>query len=94
MRTLRGASCVTSAWLAAGGVSTTGRGAGDGEGTEAIRTGANTEAKLLMLTHAFEKWGMLRVCLHTDARNLRSRAAIEIICSRAAGQNVIAGAAI
>jgi RimJ/RimL family protein N-acetyltransferase len=45
----------------------------------AIRTGANTEAKLLMLTHAFEKWGMLRVCLHTDARNLRSRTAIERI---------------
>jgi RimJ/RimL family protein N-acetyltransferase len=45
----------------------------------AIRTGANTEAKLLMLTHAFETWGALRVCLHTDARNARSRAAIERI---------------
>jgi N-acetyltransferase len=45
----------------------------------AIRTGANTEAKLLILTHAFETWGMLRVCLHTDARNIRSRAAIERI---------------
>jgi RimJ/RimL family protein N-acetyltransferase len=45
----------------------------------AIRTGANTEAKLLMLTHAFETWQMLRVCLHSDARNLRSRAAIERI---------------
>jgi len=45
----------------------------------AIRTGVNTEAKLLMLTHAFETWQMLRVCLHTDARNLRSRAAIERI---------------
>ena len=44
-----------------------------------IRTAANTEAKLLMLTHAFEVWQMLRVCLHTDARNLRSRAAIERI---------------
>ena len=43
----------------------------------AIRTGANTEAKLLLLTHAFETWQMLRVCLHADARNLRSRAAIE-----------------
>ena len=42
-----------------------------------IRTAANTEAKLLMLTHAFEVWGMLRVCLHTDERNERSRAAIE-----------------
>jgi RimJ/RimL family protein N-acetyltransferase len=45
----------------------------------AIRTPANTEAKLLMLTHAFEQWRVLRVCLHTDARNARSRAAIERI---------------
>ncbi|SPE29007.1 putative acetyltransferase [Candidatus Sulfotelmatomonas gaucii] len=45
----------------------------------AIRSAANTEAKLLMLTHAFEVWGMLRVCLHTDARNKRSQAAIERI---------------
>jgi RimJ/RimL family protein N-acetyltransferase len=44
-----------------------------------IRTAANTEAKLLMLTHAFETWGVLRVSLHTDARNARSRAAIERI---------------
>jgi len=42
----------------------------------AIRTGANTEAKLLMLTHAFEVWGVLRVCFHTDSRNERSRAAL------------------
>lgn len=45
----------------------------------AIRTAANTEAKLLMLTHAFEAWQVLRVCLHTDVRNLRSRAAMERI---------------
>jgi N-acetyltransferase len=45
----------------------------------AIRTAANTEAKLLMLTHAFEVWHVLRVCLHTDARNQRSRAAISRI---------------
>jgi RimJ/RimL family protein N-acetyltransferase len=45
----------------------------------AIRTAANTEAKLLMLTHAFETWQVLRVCLHTDIRNQRSRAAIERI---------------
>ena len=43
----------------------------------AIRTPVNTEAKLLMLTHAFETWEVLRVCLHTDSRNSRSRAAIE-----------------
>jgi len=45
----------------------------------AIRTAANTEAKLLMLRHAFEGWQVLRVCLHTDVRNHRSRAAIERI---------------
>ena len=46
---------------------------------DAIRTAANTEAKLLMLTHAFEVWQVLRVCLHTDARNQRSQTAIERI---------------
>ena len=45
----------------------------------AIRTAANTEAKLLMLTHAFEAWHVLRVCFHTDVRNQRSRAALERI---------------
>lgn len=43
----------------------------------ATRTAANSEAKLLMLTHAFEHWDMVRVCLHTDERNERSRAAME-----------------
>jgi RimJ/RimL family protein N-acetyltransferase len=47
--------------------------------SSAIRTGANTEAKFLLLKLAFEKWGVLRVCLHTDVRNSRSRAAIERI---------------
>jgi N-acetyltransferase len=45
----------------------------------ATRTGANTEAKLLMLRHAFEVWQVLRVCFHTDSRNLRSRVALERI---------------
>lgn len=45
----------------------------------AIRTPLNTEAKYLMLQHAFEEWKVLRVCLHTDMRNTRSRAAIERI---------------
>lgn len=44
-----------------------------------IRTAANTEAKRLMLAYAFESWQVLRVCLHTDARNQRSRAAMERI---------------
>jgi N-acetyltransferase len=42
----------------------------------AIRTAANTEAKLLMLAHAFERWRVHRVCFHTDMRNERSRAAL------------------
>jgi RimJ/RimL family protein N-acetyltransferase len=37
----------------------------------------NTEAKLLMLTHAFEVWHVQRLFLKTDVRNTRSRAAIE-----------------
>lgn len=45
----------------------------------AIRTPANTESKLLMLTHAFESWEVLRVCFHADVRNQRSRAALERI---------------
>ncbi|WP_328806492.1 GNAT family N-acetyltransferase [Streptacidiphilus fuscans] len=40
-------------------------------------TGINTEAKLLMLRHAFETWGVRRVSLRADARNMRSRVAIE-----------------
>ncbi len=40
------------------------------------RTGANIEAKLLMLEHAFERLGCMRVELKTDARNERSRAAM------------------
>jgi RimJ/RimL family protein N-acetyltransferase len=47
--------------------------------SSAIRTGANTESKLLMLTYAFETRQVLRVCFHTDARNQRSRAALERI---------------
>ena len=43
---------------------------------ELQRTAVNTEAKLLMLTHAFETWGCIRVEFKTDATNLRSRNAI------------------
>jgi RimJ/RimL family protein N-acetyltransferase len=41
------------------------------------RTGMNGEAKSLMLRHAFEQWGALRVEIKTDVLNARSRAAIE-----------------
>lgn len=40
------------------------------------RTSVNTEAKYLMLSHAFETWKCLRVELKTDAMNQRSRQAI------------------
>ena len=53
--------------------------------SSAIRTGANTEAKLLMLRHAFEVWRVVRVCFHTDARNQRSRAALERIGGKCEG---------
>ncbi|HUR61961.1 MAG TPA: GNAT family protein [Candidatus Thermoplasmatota archaeon] len=43
------------------------------------RTAANTEAKLLLLGHAFVTLGAIRVQLKCDARNLRSAAAIERI---------------
>lgn len=46
---------------------------------DAQRTGINTEAKLLLLTHAFEAWRVGRVAICTDARNRRSRDAIERI---------------
>jgi N-acetyltransferase len=42
----------------------------------AWRTGANIETKLLMLEHAFERLGCMRVEFKTDARNERSRAAL------------------
>lgn len=42
----------------------------------AQRTPINTEAKLLMLAHAFDHWRVHRVSLMTDARNQRSRNAI------------------
>jgi N-acetyltransferase len=54
-------------------------------GQDAIRTPVNTESKLLMLQHAFETWGVHGVCLHTDVRNKRSRAAIERIGGRLDG---------
>ncbi len=41
------------------------------------RTAANTEAKLLLLRHAFEYLGAMRVWLQTDEKNARSRRAIE-----------------
>jgi RimJ/RimL family protein N-acetyltransferase len=43
----------------------------------AWRSGANSEAKYLMLRYAFETLGCLRVALRTDLRNLRSQRAME-----------------
>lgn len=46
-------------------------------GADWQRTGLNTEAKLLLLTHAFESLEAQRVSWETDIRNLRSQRAIE-----------------
>ncbi len=45
----------------------------------AQRTPINTEAKLLLLSYAFDTLGVWRVALCTDAANVRSRTAIERI---------------
>jgi RimJ/RimL family protein N-acetyltransferase len=42
-------------------------------------TGTNVEAKLLMLEHAFERVGAMRVEFKTDARNVESRRALEAL---------------
>jgi RimJ/RimL family protein N-acetyltransferase len=49
------------------------------------QTGANVEAKLLMLEHAFESLGCLRVEFKTDSRNERSRAALAALPARFEG---------
>jgi N-acetyltransferase len=49
------------------------------------RTPVNTEAKYLMLTHAFEKLGCIRVQLKTDFLNARSRSAILRLGAREEG---------
>jgi len=46
-------------------------------GPEFQRTAVNTECKLLLLCHAFEVLGAIRVQFKTDLRNLRSQTAIE-----------------
>ncbi len=49
------------------------------------RTAVNTEAKFLMLCHAFEPWGCIRVELKTDALNQKSRTAIARIGAKEEG---------
>ena len=51
----------------------------------AQRSGANTEAKLLLLTHAFEMLGCQCVQIRTDTFNKRSQAAIERLGARRDG---------
>ncbi|MGW7607243.1 GNAT family N-acetyltransferase [Streptomyces sp. NPDC054766] len=54
-------------------------------GSSAQGTGLNAESKLLLFRHAFEEWRVSRVDLKTDARNSRSRAAIERTGARLEG---------
>ena len=49
------------------------------------RTGANVEAKLMLLRHAFERVGLRRVEFKTDARNERSRGALLALGARFEG---------
>jgi len=49
------------------------------------RTAVNTEAKYLMMRHAFEVWKCVRVELKTDALNQRSRAAISRLGAKEEG---------
>lgn len=51
----------------------------------AWRSGVNVEAKLLMMRHAFEALGCVRVEFKTDARNERSRAALAALPARFEG---------
>jgi len=53
--------------------------------TSAQRTAVNTEAKLLLLTHAFEHWGCVRVEFITDVLNQQSRAALLRLGARQEG---------
>jgi RimJ/RimL family protein N-acetyltransferase len=52
---------------------------------EAWGTGANVEAKLLLMGHAFDELGCMRVEFKTDALNERSRAALEALPARFEG---------
>jgi RimJ/RimL family protein N-acetyltransferase len=51
----------------------------------AWRQGVNAEAKLLLLEHAFERLGCMRVEFKTDARNERARRALEALPARFEG---------
>ena len=52
---------------------------------KAIRSAVNSEAKYLMLRHAFASWDAYAVCFHTDARNERSCNALAGIGARFEG---------
>ena len=52
---------------------------------QAWGTGANVEAKLLLMEHAFEREGFLRVEFKTDAKNERARAALAALPSELEG---------
>ena len=55
-------------------------------GRDARRTGINTECKYLLLGHAFDTLGAVRVQIKTDARNLTSQRAIERLGAVREGQ--------
>jgi RimJ/RimL family protein N-acetyltransferase len=50
------------------------------------RTGFNTESKLLLMSHAFDRLGAVRVVWHTDVYNTRSQDAIARLGATREGQ--------
>ncbi len=52
---------------------------------EVFNSGVNVDCKRLMLSHAFDALGLLRVQIHTDVRNLRSQRAIRALGARYEG---------
>ena len=78
-----GSSAARASWTCAAGAAapspTRSRSAARGSPPTSSARALNTEAKLLLLTHAFETWHVDRVAIATDARNERSRRAIERI---------------
>jgi N-acetyltransferase len=78
------AYCNPRPWPGSGGLSAVEIG-GTWLSGPAQRSGINTEAKLLLLTHAFETLLVARADFRTDARNERSRRAIERLGGRLEG---------
>ena len=54
----------------------------------------NPECKYLLLRHAFEQWGAIRVCLKTDVLNTHSQNAIRKVGAKYEGRSAITTSAV